>query len=641
MAYQSIYDGGKFTPDPKINLKYVAPAPRTPVINPASIKDFKTLQSALRTGQISNKQYTEQFKRIVPVQTPIKPYSAGSILGSSLTAAKNIGKTLTVEPYQILEKHAVDKVKQNVAALTRPTSTQAQRDKLINTQKTAQKNINNYSPETKNLIKQVGKGGGSGTSVQTTKAVQSMIAKGAKDADVQEYLKQQIAQNSQSDIAFAGDLLTATSIPAVVGGTAKLAGKALTKTGVTAAAGKDAAVNTLIDSQKTAAALKTGAKANKVANMGGSVIKEANTTRIPVVSPTESAAARRSVGSVALDNADRTSIPIKGQSTSVAGKVTKPADAAYIKQSNALTKSYEKEVKQLQKLNSPRAQQVLQARLDTKYAKRQADLDSSAGQTNISFNGKAVKQPVVQHPGSAFDKELANAPKPAAQTANGGAGGASTAKTTAIPVKTAKTAPEAPTSVKPAKPTPNTNPPTGETKVAGSSIRTQQEAIQAGMQAEAEKTGATFTGASHKEEAVKAAKLVNEDPNKAMDIAMGRKPADNISHESAVYHAVKNKVIAEAKKTGDWSKARELANAPRHTGVSEAGQKLGAEAYNLDPHDPIRIMSDVTKAREKALGRKAGQTVDKAVTSIKTEVKAATPKIHAKTWDDFVNSIKC
>lgn len=484
-------------------------------------------------------------------------------------------------------------------------------------------------PTTQDLLKQ-------GVSVNAVKTAQSMIAKGTDPAKVQQYVQNEVAKKKAADIQMAGDAAAITSFNVGSGLTVRTLGAALTKAGAKAAVGKDAAVNTLIDSQRAAAALKTGAKANRAADLGSATIKEANTTRIPVVSPTETAGARTSLGSTAVDNANRTTIPVKGTSTEVAGKVTQPS-ATYVKQSNQLSKAYEKESAGLQNLPSPRAQQVLQDRIDTKYAKLQQQLDETHGQTNVSFTGKAkpvVGNSTIPQPVSAFDKEVKTPYNPTA--VSGGAGKATAVESKTIPVQTAKTAPTASTDVKTVS-TPNTGSPTGATKVAGSSLRTQQEAIQAGMKSEAENTGATFTGVSHKEEAAKAAKLVNEDPNKAMDIAMGRARGDNISHDSAVYHAVKNAEIAKATKTGDWGTVTDLVNSQRHTAVSEAAQRLGAEGHNLDPHDPVNILHDIAKTRAKTGSKRLTKQVDEA----SKVVQANTKKVSRQDWHSFIQELQC
>lgn len=392
---------------------------------------------------------------------------------------------------------------------------------------------------------------------------------------------------------------------------------------VTAAVGKDEATNGLIDTQRAQKALK---QARTTGLAGKTAVDETKTQRIPVVSPTETSATRKSVGSTAIQNADRTSIPVKGESSQTVGKVTAPPKN-YVKQSDALSKAYEKESAGLQNVASPHAQQVLQDKIDLKYGKLQQDLDTAHGQTSVNFKGKTTKvgQTGPALPRSALDSHPRYQPNESPVTT-------STPETKSITVSTSKAAETAPKTV--------TEPATGA-NVAGSSLRTQAKAVEAGMKSEAESTGATYNTVSHKEEAMKAAQLVEENPTKARSIAMGAR-GDNASHEAAVYHAVANKAIEDAKKTGDYSEVTALANSPRHTGVSEAAQKLGAEGYNANPHDPINIMNDLAKTREAAVTKRAGKpSVAKATTEIKKEVKAVTPKVSRQDWHSFIQELQC
>jgi hypothetical protein len=251
---------------------------------------------------------------------------------------------------------------------------------------------------------------------------------------------------------------------------------------------------------------------------------------------------------------------------------------------------------------------------------------------------RKARSQVITRP-SALDKaelpeDTATVPKTAETAAT---------KPTEATVKPTATKPTetAPKPETPKPTTPKTETTTPSEKVAGSSLRTQTKAVEAGMKSDEEATGATYKTVSHKAEAQKAVQLVQDNPDKAKDIAMGRVYGDNASHEAAVYHAVANNALAKAKETGDFSEVRELANSPRHTEVSEAAQKLSAEGYNVNPHDPTSIISDVQKSREKALGKSTSNTVAKETAKVGAEVKAATPRITRQSWSDFVDQLRC
>lgn len=580
-----------------------APAPRAK-FNPSSIRDVPSLNKALRSGQINSQQWTSLFKQISGNngKANFNPYSAKSIAGSAATAVKQT----FVDPVKQLGTDVKQQVVSKVKTLSAPTSTQAERDALLNNQTAAK------SPAFQAAVK--GRKSGD-NSIQGINAAQALAAKGGSPAQIKKVLDMDAAKVKTKNVKAVEDLGTVTGLySGGEGVTGKLLSGALAK--AKAGIGKDTAVNDLISAQRAA---QVTTKANKTASVGAPLVKDATTTKIPVVGPTETASARQSVGSVAVGNADRTRIPVSGKSTQTVGKVAKSTDAAYLKQTDALTKSYNKELTQLEKLPSPYTQRVLQERLDTKYSGLQEKLDKQYGQTSVSFNGRSTATP-VKLPKSALN------PTGETKPFEPRTGSPTASKTTAVQATTPK-----PTTA----PKPST-PATGEPKVSGSSIRTQAKAVEAGMESEARATGATYNTVSHKEEAAKAAQLLNDNPEKAQAIAMGAR-GDNASHEAAVYHAVANQAIEEAHKTGDFSKVTALASSPRHTAVSEAAQKLGAEGYNVNPHDPVSIMSQIAKDRQKV----AKTNVAKEVATVKQEVKAAAPKITRQDWHSFIQELQC
>jgi hypothetical protein len=380
----------------------------------------------------------------------------------------------------------------------------------------------------------------------------------------------------------------------VVGPEEGVAAKGLAERGVAKLTGKEAAEKLATNSRVASALTKA-----KAANAGDDLAK--------------TAVADASKPTV-------TKIPVTGESTAVKGKVSTVSDSAYIKKSNQLSKNYEAELARIKTVPHPVTQQVLQRQLDDKYTKLQADLDTAAGKTSVGFNGKPAKAP--QLPKSALHPDgNVEPPTFGEQTA-----------------PTASTKPtEAPTATTPKASKAVT---TGTPKVSGSASRTEQAAVEAGMKGEFGDK-ATFKQVSHKEQAAKAVQLLKDNPQKAEDIAMGRVAGDNVSHESAVYHAVKNQALADAKRTGDFSKVQALASSPRHSVVSEAAQRLGAEGHNLDTHDPVRILNDIAKSREKSVGKRLSTNISSEAEGISKEVKATAPKVTRQDWHSFIQELQC
>lgn len=182
--------------------------------------------------------------------------------------------------------------------------------------------------------------------------------------------------------------------------------------------------------------------------------------------------------------------------------------------------------------------------------------------------------------------------------------------------------------------------PTGPEKVSGSAAKVESKAVEANLTKEFEGK-ATYASGSYKSEAQKAVKLAQTDPQTARAIAMGEKPADNVLHESAVFHAVKENAI----KAGDGETLRQLAQSPRHTQISEAAQKLGSEGYNASPTDPVSLIRQVADARVAAVKRKLGKAapdiVEKTAKETQTAVKQAMPKVSRQDWHEFVTGLQC
>lgn len=634
MAYQSI---GQLNTRVKPTLTYVpetAPVSVKP-IDPNTLNDTKSLTTALRSNQITQQQFADRFNKLNNKAAPA-PYSVGnsfSALGSALN--QTVVKSAIAIPKSVYDigRGAAASVTGNKRALAN-----ANKAKL-----TDEPNV--LSPIARPLIQ-------AARSIEHPLTANTFTPKSVSAREVfGDTPVQNIAAGVKSTAKTHGNLVGALYGIGQVGlDTAALAG-------LKGVGSSEGALNTtrngiksvkqaFIDGPKvtlqnsiTHRLVQAGEKGNtpvKVPVEGG----DANSTAIPVRTPVHAG--------------------IKDISTTTKIGVRTPnqmSDAQFTNEFNKLSKSYESDTKQLAstaKLGAkPQAVKTLQAHIENTYQGKLNDLldryhnpeltaptkpkTLATAVTNAKNYGGNIPAPRTR---SAFDR-LA---KQSTEVQNG-------VENTVTPLKPVEASqPSITSGVEPSTtmtPGGSQTAPEGPIassnteKVAGSSLRTQQEAVQAGMKSETQTTGATFDTASHKEEAAKAVKLVNEDPQKAMDIAMGRARGDNVSHDSAVYHAVKNAEIEKAKKTGDWSTVTDLANSQRHTGVSEAAQKLGAEAYNTNPHDPVKIMNDISKTRQQTIEKIKKTTVSKEATNIDKEVKAVAPKISRQDWHSFIQELRC
>lgn len=141
-----------------------------------------------------------------------------------------------------------------------------------------------------------------------------------------------------------------------------------------------------------------------------------------------------------------------------------------------------------------------------------------------------------------------------------------------------------------------------------------------------------------KDQAEKAANLVNGDYETAKKVAMGEKSSPQGLHPEAVYTAVE----LRATKEGDVNLLRDLAT--RSTLVTEA-TTMGQRIKLLDernPESPVKAIRDIQKAREarvQKLVKDVSRTKKDIASEISDEIKKVKPT--KQTWGEFVRSIQC
>jgi hypothetical protein len=123
-------------------------------------------------------------------------------------------------------------------------------------------------------------------------------------------------------------------------------------------------------------------------------------------------------------------------------------------------------------------------------------------------------------------------------------------------------------------------------------VNTQARAIAAGMPEETVGEVMQHQQLSRAEQSELAAQLLNQDPNTARDIAMGRRPAPQGLMSIFVYKAVEQRAIA----AGDWATINELANSKLLDSVTDAGRILNALSEQ-DPSNPVAAIKRVNQAR--------------------------------------------
>lgn len=139
-----------------------------------------------------------------------------------------------------------------------------------------------------------------------------------------------------------------------------------------------------------------------------------------------------------------------------------------------------------------------------------------------------------------------------------------------------------------------------------------------------------------KEQAGHAIDLLQNDQQKAVDIALGKEaPPAHILPE-AVYTAVENHALV----THDVDLLRALANSHLVSEATAMGQRIRALGER-DSNSPVAAIKAVQDARVKAFEAKGKVSAAKAVTKEVQAIRAAKPKITKETFSSFVDTLRC
>jgi hypothetical protein len=128
--------------------------------------------------------------------------------------------------------------------------------------------------------------------------------------------------------------------------------------------------------------------------------------------------------------------------------------------------------------------------------------------------------------------------------------------------------------------------------------------------------------------------MMDEDPARAMDIAMGREhPPKGVTPEAFLI-GVENRAMA----AGDFDTVYALRNSDLAAEGTKMGQRISTYRTRAKS-SPVEAMKDVQRAREKALGRDVGAAKAEGVAQIHDEIADATPDHEA--FSNFLNTLEC
>lgn len=298
-------------------------------------------------------------------------------------------------------------------------------------------------------------------------------------------------------------------------------------------------------------------------------------------------------------------------------------DAEYTKRFNAISKSYDQSTKRLQGLSSA-DQKFQQNAIDAKHQKMLDQLDNEYQNPKLS---KQVAPKTLSKSVSRAERTSGSGLSTKTNKLSSEGENANKATNQTSGVKLGK--PQSTNKLKAAK--------NGvQIAVTKTSEKVKTQAIEHGIN---EDLGPAkeHQVMNIKDQAQKATDLINTDPEKAKDIALGHKNAPSGTHPIAVFNAVKAKAIQE----GDGELLRQLANSKVMDTATAGGQTLRILREGSNVNDPVTAMQSVEKAREDAYKTRNGKDIIQAVRAETGKIKEAMKPPTKNEWSSFIDSIKC
>lgn len=174
-----------------------------------------------------------------------------------------------------------------------------------------------------------------------------------------------------------------------------------------------------------------------------------------------------------------------------------------------------------------------------------------------------------------------------------------------------------------------------QSKVASS---IESKALEEGMIKQGFNEVAGYDPVTVKGQAELVSKLLKENLEKAKKMIRGEEPVPENIREAALIKGLED----YAMERGDINLARDLARSPLAAETSRHAQELRLLAER-NPDSAVTAMREVKAAREAALEKRTGKTVEKAkaeeIKKIKDEVAKKAPT--KQSWESFIESIKC
>lgn len=148
-----------------------------------------------------------------------------------------------------------------------------------------------------------------------------------------------------------------------------------------------------------------------------------------------------------------------------------------------------------------------------------------------------------------------------------------------------------------------------------------------------------YNRVSMADQAQKASKLIEDDPERARRIALGHEAAPADLHPESIFVALEDHAL----KAGDIETLRDLATRSSLSGEATAmGQRIRTLGER-GADSPVAAMQEVKSLREQAFTKRTGKKLSQAAKDTAGEIRQSIEKSAPakETWDSFITSIEC
>lgn len=181
----------------------------------------------------------------------------------------------------------------------------------------------------------------------------------------------------------------------------------------------------------------------------------------------------------------------------------------------------------------------------------------------------------------------------------------------------------------------NNNLPLRENGVTKTASDINQNLVKQGFDALPVEEQQKYTPQSYQDIATKVASMMDNNIEEVKSMATGDTPIPKDINPEILHNAIE----AYAMKDLTPENVQLLKDMADHgvSKTSEAAQILGGHGFNDNPNSPVKLIQDVSKAREENISKNGikGNTVK----DIQSEINKASPT--KETWESFIENIKC